>query len=220
MSCDSLRKRLEARLDPVASWTPERTAIRSDYDLNPGTERPARDLRPAAVLVPIIMHDDGPTVLMTRRSDSLASHTGQIAFPGGRLDPGETAGQAALREAFEEVALDPGVVELLGLGDPYETGTGFLVTPVVGWLTKPPLVTPSPDEVAEVFEVPWDFLMDPSNHSRDSYDREGQPRRWYWSMTHGQRYIWGVTAGILQALHVRLYGDEPAPEVAAEEDAA
>ena len=109
MSCSSLRQRLVARLDPVSDWTPERTAIRSDYDLNPGTGRPARELRPAAVLVPIIAHAEGPSVLMTRRSDSLASHTGQIAFPGGRLDPGETAGQAALREAFEEVALDPGV---------------------------------------------------------------------------------------------------------------
>jgi 8-oxo-dGTP pyrophosphatase MutT (NUDIX family) len=220
MSCDSLRKRLEARLDPVASWTPERTAIRSDYDLNPDAERPARELRPAAVLVPIIMHDDGPTVLMTRRSDSLASHTGQIAFPGGRLDRGETAGQAALREAFEEVALDPGVVELLGLGDPDETGTGFLVTPVVGWLTKPPLVTPSPAEVAEVFEAPWDFLMDPVNHRRDYYDPEEGPRRWFWAMPFEDRYIWGVTAGILKGLFGRLYGDEAEPLSAAAEDAA
>ena len=83
-------------------------------------------------------------VLMTRRSDSLASHTGQIAFPGGRLDPGETAVEAALREAFEEVALDPALVEVLGVGDAYETGTGFLVTPVVGWLTARPATTPSP----------------------------------------------------------------------------
>ena len=166
------------------------------------------------------MHGDGPTVLMTRRSDSLASHTGQIAFPGGRLDPGETAGQAALREAFEEVALDPGVVELLGLGDPYETGTGFLVTPVVGWLTAPPQVTPSPDEVAEVFEAPWDFLMDPVNHRRDYYDPEDGPRRWFWAMPYRERYIWGVTAGILKGLFVRLYGDEERPLSAAAEDAA
>lgn len=220
MSLSSLRERLIDQLEPAASWTPGRPPARSDFDLNPGAERPERTLRPAAVLIPVIAGPEGATVLMTRRSDSLTSHTGQIAFPGGRLDPGETAIEAALREAFEEVALDPALVEVLGVGDAYETGTGFLVTPVVGWLTARPETTPSPDEVAEVFEVPWDFLMDPSNHSRDSYDREGQPRRWYWSMTHGQRYIWGVTAGIVRALRTRLYGEEALPQVAVAEDAA
>jgi 8-oxo-dGTP pyrophosphatase MutT (NUDIX family) len=220
MSLSSLRERLIDQLEPAAAWTPGRPPARSDFDLNPGAERPERILRPAAVLIPVIAGPEGATVLMTRRSDSLASHTGQIAFPGGRLDPGETAIEAALREAFEEVALDPALVEVLGVGDAYETGTGFLVTPVVGWLTARPQTTPSPDEVAEVFEVPWDFLMDPSNHSRDSYDREGQPRRWYWSMTHGQRYIWGVTAGIVRALRMRLYGEEALPQVAVAEDAA
>ena len=220
MSLSSLRERLIDQLEPAAAWTPGRPPARSDFDLNPGAERPERILRPAAVLIPVIAGPEGATVLMTRRSDSLTSHTGQIAFPGGRLDPGETAIEAALREAFEEVALDPALVEVLGVGDAYETGTGFLVTPVVGWLTARPQTTPSPDEVAEVFEVPWDFLMDPSNHSRDSYDREGQPRRWYWSMTHGQRYIWGVTAGIVRALRTRLYGEEALPQVAVAEDAA
>ena len=220
MSLSSLRERLIDQLEPAAAWTPGRPPARSDFDLNPGAERPERTLRPAAVLIPVIAGPEGAAVLMTRRSDSLTSHTGQIAFPGGRLDPGETAIEAALREAFEEVALDPALVEVLGVGDAYETGTGFLVTPVVGWLTARPQTTPSPDEVAEVFEVPWDFLMDPSNHSRDSYDREGQPRRWYWSMTHGQRYIWGVTAGIVRALRTRLYGEEALPQVAVAEDAA
>jgi 8-oxo-dGTP pyrophosphatase MutT (NUDIX family) len=161
MSLSSLRERLIDQLEPAAAWTPGRPPARSDFDLNPGAERPERTLRPAAVLIPVIAGPEGATVLMTRRSDSLASHTGQIAFPGGRLDPGETAIEAALREAFEEVALDPALVEVLGVGDAYETGTGFLVTPVVGWLTARPQTTPSPDEVAEVFEVPWDFLMDP-----------------------------------------------------------
>jgi 8-oxo-dGTP pyrophosphatase MutT (NUDIX family) len=220
MSLSSLRERLIDQLEPAAAWTPGRPPARSDFDLNPGAVRPERTLRPAAVLIPVIAGPDGATVLMTRRSDNLASHTGQIAFPGGRLDPGETAVEAALREAFEEVALDPALVEVLGVGDAYETGTGFLVTPVVGWLTARPETTPSPDEVAEVFEVPWDFLMDPSNHSRDAYDREGQPRRWYWSMTHGQRYIWGVTAGIVRALRTRLHGEEALPQVAMAEDAA
>lgn len=218
MSLASLRERLIGRLEAAADWTPDRVAVRSDFDLNPGAERPVRSLRPAAVLIPVIARPDGAAVLMTRRSDSLASHTGQIAFPGGRLDPGETAVEAALREAFEEVALDPAAVEVLGVGDAYETGTGFLVTPVIGWLTATPMTTPSLDEVAEVFEVPWDYLMDPANHRRDFYDPEGLPRRWYWAIPHDQRYIWGVTAGIVRALRTRLYGE--APQEAVAEDAA
>lgn len=220
MSLASLRERLIERLEPPASWQADRTAVRSDFDLNPDAERPARTLKPAAVLIPVIAGPDGATVLMTRRSDSLASHTGQIAFPGGRLDPGETAVEAALREAFEEVALDPAMVEVLGVGDAYETGTGFLVTPVIGWLTETPATQAALDEVAEVFDVPWDFIMDTANHQRESYDREGQPRRWYWAITHGERYIWGVTAGIVRALRVRLYGEGAAVGTAVAEDAA
>ncbi|MFN3558194.1 MAG: CoA pyrophosphatase [Brevundimonas sp.] len=220
MSLATLRDRLIAHLAPTSGWSAQDGAVRSDFDLNPGARLTDRTLRPAAVLIPIIAGPDGATVLMTRRSDSLASHTGQIAFPGGRLDPGETAVDAALREAFEEVALDPSVVEVLGIGDAYETGTGFLVTPVIGWLTTTPSVTASPDEVAEVFEVPWDFVMDPANHRRDSYELEGQPRRWFWAVPYQERYIWGVTAGILRGLCARLYGDEAQPTVAAGEDAA
>jgi 8-oxo-dGTP pyrophosphatase MutT (NUDIX family) len=219
MSLATLRERLIEQLEPAASWTPDRVAARSDFDLNPGTERPERTLRPAAVLIAVIAGAEGATVLMTRRADSLASHTGQIAFPGGRLDPGETAAEAAVREAFEEVALDPAVVEVLGVGDAYETGTGFLVTPVIGWLKETPVTQAALEEVAEVFEVPWDFLMDPANHRRDSYDREGQPRRWYWAITHEQRYIWGVTAGIVRALRTRLYGEDVAPDAVAEDAA-
>lgn len=220
MSLQSLRRRLEARLDPVSAWSPATGPLRSDFDLNPDAPRPARRLRPAAVLIPVIARPEGAAVLMTRRADTLASHTGQIAFPGGRLDPGETAARAALREAWEEVALDPGAVEVIGLGDAYETGTGFLVTPVVGWLEGAPETRPAPEEVAEVFEVPWDFLMDPANHRRDSYQLDGEARRWFWAVPWEQRYIWGVTAGIVRALRTRLYGEEPAPAAAVDEDAA
>ncbi|SFS75925.1 CoA pyrophosphatase [Brevundimonas viscosa] len=220
MSLATLRQRLVERLVPVSAWSPEDAAVRSDFDLNPEARPPGRSLRPAAVLIPVIARPEGAAVLMTRRSDSLANHTGQIAFPGGRLDPGETAARAALREAWEEVALDPGVVEVIGLADAYETGTGFLVTPVVGWLAESPTTRPSPDEVAEVFEVPWDFLMDPANHRRDSYQRDGEPRRWFWAMPWEHRYIWGVTAGIVRALRGRLYGDEEVPALAVGEDAA
>src|SRR5690606_4103734 len=123
------------------------------FDLNPGL-RPVsgQPLRPAAVLVPIVDLPDGPRLLLTRRADTLASHTGQIAFPGGRLDPGETAVEAALREAWEEVGLDAHFVEPLGLSDAYETGTGFLVTPIVAWVRPGFSLVPNPGEVAEVFE--------------------------------------------------------------------
>lgn len=220
MSLETLKDRLVERLSPVESWRPGVKAARSDFDLNPTAARPNNDLRPAAVLIPVVARPEGATVLLTRRADTLARHTGQIAFPGGRLDPGENAVQAALREADEEVALDPAGVEVLGLSDAYETGTGFLVTPVVGWLTVPPATVPSPDEVAEVFETPWDFLMDAANHRRDFYDMDAGLRRWFWAMPWGERYIWGVTAGILKGLHARLYGDEAVPEAAAGEDAA
>ncbi len=219
MSLQSLRGRLVERLVPVNEWSQNLAAQRSDFDLNPHAVRPTRPLRAAAVLIPVIARPDGATVLMTRRADSLASHTGQIAFPGGRLDPGETAVEAALREAWEEVALAPETVEVLGLGDPYESGSGFLITPVIGWLAEPPATKPSPDEVAEVFEAPWDFLMDPENHRRDFYDPEAGPRRWFWAMPWEDRYIWGVTAGILRALRDRLY-DEESQSAAVAEDAA
>ncbi len=209
-ACDALKSRLLSRLEPASAWKPDRKPVHSDFDLNETMEREERTLRPAAVLVPLIEREDGPHVLLTRRSDSLASHTGQIAFPGGRLDPGETAVDAALREAWEEVGLDPDLVEVLGVGDPYETGTGFLVTPVVGWLKSEPVLRPSPAEVAETFEAPWSFLMDPKNHRRDYYDREGQPRRWFWAMPYRERYIWGVTAGIVRQLCARLYEDKAA----------
>lgn len=204
---ERLKARLMRALDPVGG-TGAGIAARSDFDLNPGAERPARELRPAAVLILIIAEGEGPRVLMTRRSDSLASHTGQIAFPGGRLDPGETVVEAALREAREEVALSVEGIEVLGLADRYETGTGFLVTPVVAWTTAVPATRPNPDEVAEVFEVPWGFLMDAANHRQDHYELEGQPRRYFWAMPYGERYIWGVTAGILRALHDRLHARE------------
>ena len=220
MSLQTLKSRLIDSLRPPSDWSPDPAPTRSDYDLNPGLRELGRTLRQAAVLVPVMAHADGATVLLTRRADSLTSHTGQIAFPGGRLDPGETAVDAALREAWEEVALPPASVEVLGLGDPYESGSGFLITPVVGWITPPVELSPSPDEVAEVFETPWDFLMDAANHRQDFYDVDAGLRRWFWAMPWGERYIWGATAGILKGLHARLYGDEAAPGAAAGEDAA
>ena len=221
MTLQSLRSRLENRLDPVADWRAGREPARSDFDLNPGAPRfTPGPLKPAAVLIPIIADTTGARVLLTRRADSLTKHTGQVAFPGGRLDPGETAVEAALREAREEVDLDPASVTVLGLSDSYETGTGYLITPVVGWIETLPPLTPSPAEVAEVFETPWDFLMDPANHSRDHLEAPQGVKRWFWAMTWNEQYIWGATAGIIRALRARLYGDEADLARAAEEDAA
>lgn len=214
MSHAALKRLLVDRLLPVETWQPLGRAARSDFDLNPDAPRGDRTLREAAVLVPVIAHAEGATVLLTRRADALTSHSGQIAFPGGRLDPGETAVDAALREAMEEVALDPAVVDVVGFAEPYETVTGFLVTPVVGWIASAPSLTAAPDEVAELFETPWDFLMDLANHRRDSYRPAGGPERHFWAMPWQDRYIWGATAGIIRGLHARLYDDAFAEDAA------
>ena len=207
----ALRQQLISSLDPLdaASGRPRF----SDFDLNPDAPRVNRLLRPAAVLIPLVDHANGPTLLLTRRSDSLASHTGQIAFPGGRLDAGETVVQAALREAMEEVGLSPDHVEPLGLSDAYETVTGFLVTPVVAWVRPGFILKTDPSEVADAFETPWDFLMDEANHRREFYDAPDGTRRWFWAMPWGERYIWGATAGMLRSLWGRLH--DPAREAVA-----
>jgi len=221
MSHRTLKDRLAEKLAPAHGWRAETRAVRSDFDLNPGASRwTPGPLKPAAVLIPIIADPEGARVLLTRRADSLTKHTGQVAFPGGRLDPGETAIDAALREAREEVDLDPAAVTVLGLSDAYETGTGYLVTPVIGWIDALPPLTASPDEVAEIFQAPWDFLMDPANHSRDHLEAPVGVKRWFWAMTWNEQYIWGATAGIIRGLRARLYGDEPNLPASAAEDAA
>lgn len=203
MSAEALKGQLRSALRPTGAA--EEAASCSDYDLNPGAERPTRDCVAATVLVALVDRPEGVGVILTRRSDALSRHGGQIAFPGGRIDPGETVVEAALREAWEEVALDPASVEVLGLSDVYETVTGYRVTPVVGWLKTPPVLVASPDEVAEVFETPWEFLMDPANHLRDHLEAPDGARRWFWAMPWEDRYIWGATAGMLRALRRRLY---------------
>ena len=220
MTLATLKTRLSANLWPVDKSCITFEGSASDFDLNPQAERAADELRPAAVLVAIVARDGGASVLLTRRADTLAKHTGQIAFPGGRLDPGETIVEAALREAMEEVALPPTAVEVLKLGGRYETVTGFVVTPVVGWVEDLPPLTPSDGEVADIFEVPWDFLMDPANHRKDFYDPDEGDRRWFWAMPFEDRYIWGATAGMLKGLYRRLYGDEADADRAVIEDAA
>ncbi|ENZ80329.1 hypothetical protein OR37_03744 [Caulobacter vibrioides OR37] len=200
---------IASRLHPIERYDPSLANPRkSDYDLNPGlkVDNP-HALRPAAVLVGLVEHDDGMTVLLTRRADTLRSHTGQIAFPGGRCDPGELPWQTALREAQEEVGLDPARVALAGLLHGYQTVTGFHVTPVVGFIDPKATFTPSPEEVADVFETPFDFLMDPANHQRQSREAPTGGRRHFYAMPWNDRYIWGATAGMLRSLYEALHDD-------------
>lgn len=199
---------LRERLDPVDGWSADALAGHSDFDLSPEfrpAERPAP--RHAAVLVPVIDRLEGPTLLLTLRTDHLTKHAGQVAFPGGRLDPGEGPVEAALREAWEEVGLAPDRVEPLGLSSTYETVTGYAVTPVVARVRATFDLRLNPEEVADAFEAPWAFFMDDANHERRFFETGGV-RRWYWAMPWQDRLVWGATAGMLRALWVRLKGHE------------
>lgn len=156
---------------------------------------------PAAVLVPLIEHADGFTVLFTQRTADLKSHAGQISLPGGRVEPSDAdVVAAALRESREEIGLASENVEILGRLDPYITVTNFEVTPIVGVIAPPLRVKADPVEVAEIFEVPLSFFLDPANHQRHSRIANGVPRAYY-AMPYGDRYIWGATAGMLLNLY-------------------
>jgi 8-oxo-dGTP pyrophosphatase MutT (NUDIX family) len=171
------------------------------YDRAPGTPGSAGALTPAAVLVPLVQHLDGFTVLLTQRTDSLSSHAGQISFPGGRLEENDADAVAgALRETEEETGIAPSQVEILGRLDAYVTITGYEVTPIVGAITPPMNLMPDPIEVADIFEVPLDFFLNPENHQRVKRDANGQTRAYY-AMPFGDRYIWGATAGMLVNLY-------------------
>ena len=204
LDAQSFKALARARLMPEPPAQPGQSYGPSDFDLNPGS-RPqlVPQLRPAAVLVPVIA-GAGLSVLLTQRTADLPAHAGQIAFPGGKIEP-EDAGPlaAALREAEEEIGLDRDFVEPLGFIEPYETGTGFLVTPVVAQVTPGFTLKPDPREVAGVFEVPLAFLLDEANHRIDTRLWRGSERRFY-AIPHEDRYIWGATAGIIRALWRRL----------------
>lgn len=157
-------------------------------------------LRPAAVLVPLVLRDGGLTVLLTQRTDHLHDHAGQVAFPGGRRDEGDASPvHTALREAAEEIGLREDRVEVLGRLPEYRTGTGFAVVPVVGLVTPPLELIADPFEVAAVFETPLSFLLDPANHQRHTALVRGRLRH-YWAMPHEGRFIWGATAGMIVSL--------------------
>ena len=204
MSGADLRRAIAARLDPIETYDPLTRSVSSDFDLNPHPAPLPQVLAPAAVLVALVEHESGPTVLLTRRSDTMRSHTGQIALPGGRSDPGEAPWQTALREAQEEIGLEPDLVSVAGLSSAYHTGSGFDITPVVGFVKPGFVLKPNPAEVADIFETPFAFLMNPVNHERRFLDGADGQRRHFYAMSYEERVIWGATAGILRALYQRL----------------
>lgn len=164
-----------------------------------------KPLRPAAVLIPIIERPSGPTVLFTQRPETMAAHPGQVAFPGGKVDAVDRdAVAAALREAEEEVGARPSDVDLVARSAPYITGTAYRITPVIGVLPADFDPTPDPEEVADVFETPLEYIMTAANHRRGSAYWKGRTRRFIEMPWQGFR-IWGVTAGIIRDLYKTLY---------------
>jgi len=182
--------------DPVEAAA-LREATRGDHDLNPGWTQPSTELRPAAVLVPLLDRAEGMSVLLTQRTPHLSAHAGQIAFPGGRIEASDAdATAAALRETEEEIGLPRAQVAIIGRLDTYVTGTGFEITPLVGIVDVPFALRLDPFEVAEAFEVPLAFVLDGNNHRRMTRVHDSRTRTFY-VLPFEDRYIWGATAGML-----------------------
>ena len=207
---DSFFARARARLTldvPPSLTDPLANGARGDLDLDPALWERAkvRATKPAAVLVPVVERGE-PMVLLTLRTAELASHAGQVAFPGGKIDPNdESPVAAALREANEEIGLTPTLIEPIGYLDLYLTFSGFRILPTVARVEPNFALSINPAEVTETFEVPLAFLMSPENHQRKTRDWKGIAREYY-AMPFGDRYIWGITAGILRNLYERIYG--------------
>jgi 8-oxo-dGTP pyrophosphatase MutT (NUDIX family) len=191
---------------PPALTDPQAKGARGDLDLNPAMWEQAgvSATRPAAVLVPIIDRRE-PTVLFTLRTQELSSHAGQVAFPGGKIDSGDVSPvAAALREVREEIGLLPALIEPVGYLDLYLTFSGFRILPAVARVKPDFTLNLNPREVVETFEVPLAFLMTPENQQRRSREWKGVQREYY-AIPFGDRYIWGITAGIVRNLYDRVY---------------
>lgn len=199
LTIPDIRARLATAAGDVGvrrSSQPHRIGLRGDHDFDAAL-RPTGPLVPAAVLVPVMVGASGLNMVLTRRTPHLQVHGGQISFPGGRIesdDPDAAAG--ALREAEEEIGLSPRSVEVIGRLDTYVTRTGFEVTPVVGLVSPPVDLRPDPFEVAEIFEVPLDFVVDPRNRERRSREFNGVQRE-FWAIPYRDYFIWGATAGMI-----------------------
>jgi len=181
-----------------------------------GDDRLEHDLpndKPAAVLVPIVSRPEQLTVLFTQRTTHLKAHAGQVSFPGGRAEAGDASPEfTALREAQEEIGLNPSRVEVLARLPDYHTRTGYIVAPIIGLVTPPLELVPDPREVAEIFEVPLAFLLDPANHRRASREWQGRTVSYYempYKTDSQDRYIWGATAGMIVNLARLLSGEAP-----------
>jgi 8-oxo-dGTP pyrophosphatase MutT (NUDIX family) len=199
------RERLTLEVPPALTDL-SATAVRGDLDLDDTLWEKAgvKATKPAAVLVPVVERAE-PSVLLTLRTADLASHSGQIAFPGGKIDASDASPlAAALRETEEEIGLDRRSIDPVGYLDLYLTFSGFRILPVLARVEPGYRLKINPSEVAEAFEVPLEFLMHPDNHQRHKRDWRGIERQYY-AMPFGERYIWGVTAGILRNLYERIY---------------
>jgi len=198
-----------ARREEAQDWIAQRLA-QFEFDGQAGDipwRKPGQHQRPAAVLVPLVWHEDGPTVLLTRRTESLSTHAGQVSFPGGKVDEqDDSTTAAALREAQEEIGLAPERVSVLGSLPQYVTISNFVVTPVVGIVQLPLQLKPEPGEVAEVFEVPLALALDGRRYQKHDYVRDGV-RGQYLSMTWQGHTIWGATAAMLCLLSRALLQD-------------
>lgn len=203
-SPEAFFSRASARLDPE----PQRAESEplGDHHLNPDFTADGISFRDAAVLVPVVARRPEASVLLTQRTPHLSAHAGQIAFPGGKVDPeDQTPAAAALREAREEIGLHPSMVEPVGYLTPYLTRTGYRIVPVLGRVDPDHRIIVNPDEVTDTFEVPLAFLMTSDNHRRGSRPFKGETRYFY-EMPFNDRYIWGITAGIIRGLYERVYG--------------
>lgn len=200
LTLDDLIDRAVTRLTPLDG--PETLGAVGDADLASLSERPMRD---AAVLIPVIPRDAGPTVLLTTRPDTMAAHPGQVAFPGGKVEPEDRDPvAAALRETEEEIGVPRQNIEPIARSAPYLTGTAYRITPVLARLPADVTPVPDPEEVANIFEVPLSLLLAPDSFEHQHTHWQGRLRRYYQMYYSGHR-IWGVTAGIVQDLRRKLY---------------